>query len=400
MADIKFSCPHCSQHITCDELWCGHEIQCPICQGALMVPAAAPAPAPAPTTRDSLLPKVPQSGASKLSLGAAASQHPGAGAQPPARSIPIRNLAPAKPRKKNIFLQIAKIGGTLIVVAGCLYGAYFAIQHYESKADSKAQSGGGSGEGQVAHIQALNAVLDATEPGGAGLGSLGQHHGTGPRDRSSAQRDIAVPSGDGGSMPGAGPDKQLPTIPPVWTDDVNAAKIPEGRANGSISGTNFVVETARLDVVGQAQALRLVQGQPTSPDREVAIYLHPKAGEKIGAQPFSLSVASDAKGVPTVIKRWKINPKYAPSSKTFYGGYVMKLELGQLTNGTIAGKLILCMPDPEKSVVGGSFLIAPNLFDMGTAATPTLVPMAAPANRYATPPTAGRSKVNDRYGIQ
>src|ERR1035437_981019 len=48
------------------------------------------------------------------------------------------------------------------------------------------------------------------------------------------------------------PEKELPLLPAVWTLDLDTAKIPTGRANGMISGTNFVVETARLDKVGAA----------------------------------------------------------------------------------------------------------------------------------------------------
>jgi hypothetical protein len=196
-------------------------------------------------------------------------------------------------------------------------------------------------------------------------------------------------------MSGAGSEKQLPLVPAVWSGDLATAKIPEGRANGTVSGTNFVVETARLDPVGQAQALRLIQGQPTSPDRELVIYLHPKPGEKIGAQPLTLEVASDAKGVPQVLKRWKTNPKYAPQQKSFYNGYVMKLELAQTTNGIIPGKIILCLPDPEKSVVGGVFHVSSPLFEMDTATAPGVAPTAKPP-----PPTAGRAALHDRYGIQ
>src|ERR1019366_7636134 len=45
MADMKFNCSHCGQDIECDELWSGHEIQCPTCQGQLVVP---PKPEAAP----------------------------------------------------------------------------------------------------------------------------------------------------------------------------------------------------------------------------------------------------------------------------------------------------------------------------------------------------------------
>jgi len=41
MREIKFACPHCSQHIACDEAYCGYQIQCPACQGGLIVPRLA-----------------------------------------------------------------------------------------------------------------------------------------------------------------------------------------------------------------------------------------------------------------------------------------------------------------------------------------------------------------------
>ncbi len=74
------------------------------------------------------------------------------------------------------------------------------------------------------------------------------------------------------------PQKELPVIPPTWTLDVDTAVIPAARANGMISGTNFVVETARLDKVGPAYLLRLLQGSTASPDLGFMIYLHPTAG--------------------------------------------------------------------------------------------------------------------------
>jgi hypothetical protein len=43
MSDIKFACPHCGQHIACDDLYCGEKIACPGCKGALYVPPLAAA---------------------------------------------------------------------------------------------------------------------------------------------------------------------------------------------------------------------------------------------------------------------------------------------------------------------------------------------------------------------
>lgn len=52
MSDIKFSCPHCAQHISCDSGWSGQTVACPSCQQSVVVPqlglAIAPTAAPPP----------------------------------------------------------------------------------------------------------------------------------------------------------------------------------------------------------------------------------------------------------------------------------------------------------------------------------------------------------------
>lgn len=38
MSQFKFSCPHCRQHLQCDEQHCGREIQCPACNHLIRIP--------------------------------------------------------------------------------------------------------------------------------------------------------------------------------------------------------------------------------------------------------------------------------------------------------------------------------------------------------------------------
>ena len=38
MNDFKFSCPHCQQHMQCDEQFSGREIQCPGCHVLMRIP--------------------------------------------------------------------------------------------------------------------------------------------------------------------------------------------------------------------------------------------------------------------------------------------------------------------------------------------------------------------------
>ena len=38
MNQFKFSCPHCEQHLQCDEQFSGREIQCPNCHHLIHIP--------------------------------------------------------------------------------------------------------------------------------------------------------------------------------------------------------------------------------------------------------------------------------------------------------------------------------------------------------------------------
>jgi len=38
MSEFKFACPHCQQHLQCDEQFSGREIQCPTCHVLIRIP--------------------------------------------------------------------------------------------------------------------------------------------------------------------------------------------------------------------------------------------------------------------------------------------------------------------------------------------------------------------------
>lgn len=365
--------------------------------------AAAPQPPPPPPTQPPVVPpahhgssvvyKPPAASAPRLALGQAPAEAMAAAAQ---RQIPIRNLAGPPPKKSNPWLRYV---GTALVLIACGVGGYFGFVWFhqmQSSANekSRAEDSKNSGESQVGHIASLNSVLDATEPGHS-LGELSERRSSGPRQRRTGVGAEIPVGGAGAGAPGAMAADNSPVVPPAYTLDVAAAKIPDGRVNGTISGSNFVAEAARIDPVGSALVLRLLQGALVSPDREVLIYLHLKPGEKLGGQ--NLSIASDMKGsgVPQVSKRWKMTPRSAPSLKAFNTGYAMKLELGAVTNGAVAGKIFLALPDTEQTVVAGGFnanIIVP---DPSVQATPTVAP-TVPGGMDA----ASRAMYEQRYGIK
>lgn len=193
--------------------------------------------------------------------------------------------------------------------------------------------------------------------------------------RSEATKQASAPPAVTNAEPAQPPPapKELPVLPAVWTLDVEQAKIPEGKANGTLSGTNFMVENALC----VPQLLRLSQGAPNAPDREIQIFLHLNAGESVTGRTWTVTAQDPAgKSVPQVVKRWKTDPRYAAQSKTFSSGYAMKLELGEVEGNMIAGKIFLALPDPEQSVVAGVFKAATGMAKASgaAAATPGMVP--------------------------
>ncbi len=165
MADIKFSCAHCGQHISCDEPWAGHEIQCPACQNKLIVPAAHP-PASAPVP--ALTPPVSQPPASsRPKLAAGATQVARSTAPGPA---PRRQHVPRPPKTGNPVLKFAVIAVVLAVIGGAGYrylpGLISQVQDMgASKTAAPANVGGGGRGGPLGEVDGAMDISDALDGG-------------------------------------------------------------------------------------------------------------------------------------------------------------------------------------------------------------------------------------------
>ena len=110
MADMKFSCSHCGQQIECDELWSGHEIQCPTCQGQLVVPPKPEAPPHANLA--SAKPNQP-----RLSIGHSRDQRSAAPPPPPPQMATLQQqLNQAKLAKKGNPMKWVIVGAVVLVV--------------------------------------------------------------------------------------------------------------------------------------------------------------------------------------------------------------------------------------------------------------------------------------------
>ena len=333
MADLKFACPLCGQEIECDELWSGHQIQCPTCRKELTVPLRPEGPPHASFANA-------RPGQARLSIGSSQAQRSASDRAVAPQAVALeQQLAQAKTGQKGAAMKWVKIGvGVVVVAVGAMVG-YPYLRDWMEKRGEAAQQASASAPQQAA---------TATEP---------------PPPEAPA------------------PKMELPLLPAVWTLDVDKARIPEGKANGMISGTNFVVETARLDSMpGNVYLLRLIEGAVTSPDRAFMVYLRANANESITGRTWTVSQDLKGRSVPQVVKLWKTNPRYQAQQKPFASGYAMKLELGQVTDGVIPGKIFLAVPpETEQSVVAGVFKAKTSLADAAgaTAAPPTESPSPA-----------------------
>jgi DNA-directed RNA polymerase subunit RPC12/RpoP len=347
MADMKFSCSHCGQDIECDELWSGREIQCPTCQGQLVVPPKPDAPPHA--TLASAKPGQP-----RLSIGLSHAER-SAAPKPVAPQVAAleQKLSQARSGHKGGGKKWVTIGAVVVICAVGGYLGYSPVKEWLAKRGEAAQQASNTATQQVA---------------------------------------TAVPA-EPAAPAAPAPEKELPILAPTWTLDLDKAKIPNSRVNGVISGTNFVAETALCT----AQALQLIQGNALSPDLEILVYLHLNPGESPTGHTWTVSQEMVGRSVPQVVKRWKTNPRYAPQSKPFAYGYAMKLELGQITNGVIPGKIFVALPDAEQSVVAGVFQATTSLADASgaTAAAPAVTPN--PAAMPGMPNPSQKAAFDRRY---
>jgi hypothetical protein len=330
-----------------------------------------------------LVPPPPPAGASpKPALGY---QRPGGAAEGGPKPIPIRNLAPPPPPKKSLLKKLAGIGATLVILGvGAYFGwTQFGAKYFQDRKDAKpadtaaAKPAENAGAGPMGEVNGAMDVSDALDGGSSGA-------------RPKRSRAAAAPTAAPGNASAPAPSGLV--VPAKYTLDLSKAKIPESRVNGIISGTNFLADTVRIEPSGATQVLRLFQGQGASPDSEMLVYLH--LNPMMTPTGHTWTVSQDLRGpdVPQVAKRWKTDPKFAPKMTSFANSYAMKLELGDMTDGAISGKIFLALPDPEESVIAGTFKAALVLAQPGAAPVPVARPAMAPTQ------PAGRTPYDSRYG--
>jgi len=146
--------------------------------------------------------------------------------------------------------------------------------------------------------------------------------------------------GEGATEPGAAPAATKPAAP----------AIPNAPVKGMVSGKAFSLDRAYVE----NGVLVLLSGKDPA-TAGISIHGLSKAWDVPAGK--NIKVAADAKGgaAPSVRVSWKDDAAGAPQSRDFKDRYTLQLELGAESGGKIPGKVLLALPDDQKSNVAGTF---------------------------------------------
>jgi outer membrane lipoprotein-sorting protein len=124
MAEFKFSCPQCGQHIQCDVGYSGAQINCPTCKQSIVVPPAPPSAAPPPA------PVAPPP-----AMSIAARQTAPAPAAP--RQFVPPGRPPAAKAKSNTLRNVLIITASVVLLAALGAGGWIFYSKHKQKVAAK-----------------------------------------------------------------------------------------------------------------------------------------------------------------------------------------------------------------------------------------------------------------------
>ena len=168
MAELKFSCPQCGQHISATDQWSGHQIQCPACATTLTVPGDVLPPASTAPIPKSLVPQPPAAHGARLAAGAtqvARASNPG--------PMPRQQLTARPPRSESNLLKYAIYAIVLAALGGAGYLYYptlvSKIQDIgNSKPAQAAPATSSSGSGPLGEVNGAMDVSETLDGGASG----------------------------------------------------------------------------------------------------------------------------------------------------------------------------------------------------------------------------------------
>jgi len=125
---------------------------------------------------------------------------------------------------------------------------------------------------------------------------------------------------------------------------------PAGKAQGEIEGRPFSVERAEL----KNNVLELRQGKDFFPELGFSLFLFSPEGPSW--ENAVLHITPETTGrAPHIYKKWKVEGRDIPESKSYTTDYYLDLSLGEIRDGKIQGTIDLRLKDESGSHVKGTF---------------------------------------------
>jgi DNA-directed RNA polymerase subunit RPC12/RpoP/regulation of enolase protein 1 (concanavalin A-like superfamily) len=131
-----------------------------------------------------------------------------------------------------------------------------------------------------------------------------------------------------------------------WTTTLSGRGIPDAPVAGRIHGVDFISQRAAF----QGGAL-ILRGKRGADFAAVIDFSGAPAAEIAGKV---INVTTNAEKAAKVTLHWQDDIGRI-SKPSFDAGYALRLEFGPLANNRLPGKIYLCLPDPQKSYLMGSF---------------------------------------------
>jgi DNA-directed RNA polymerase subunit RPC12/RpoP len=321
MSEFKFSCPACSQNISCDTASVGTQIACPNCNATITVPKETAGTA----QRTSGL-AIASLVCSLSSFITCVGWLPG---------IICGHLAKSRLRRNP------SLKGSGLATAGLVIGYLFLMSEVGTTAVyvwrvSNAVKHGFENARQnlatnkiiVVQTQSITVSNNSQPPEPAPAGVVVTNNQ--PVEPVTPPTAVAT-------------NQQIEPAKSEWTADISKVSFPHHPASGKLHGIDFAVKTASF----RNGDLKIRAGNGTFVD-----IFHLDAS----IEGHSYEIQSDEVGTtnkPLVRMTW--NEGDVIQTSTFSKRYGMKLQFDQAINRTVSAKIYLCFPDDSKSCVAGTF---------------------------------------------
>jgi hypothetical protein len=169
-------------------------------------------------------------------------------------------------------------------------------------------------------------------------------------------------------LDGAKAPKERPATKPKgptgagWSMDPKSLTAPDTPVAGRIGGQEFRPDK----VVFNGKTLTFRQGKEFFADREITVMMLGSGDTLEGLKLEVAPVQGFGDVAAQVNASWKKTAgDQLPTAEVHLNKFVLKLELGKIEGGKLAGKIYLCLPDATKSYLAGTFTL--NAEGLGTA---------------------------------